>query len=241
MRITAKLGAALLAATCVLGAASCTDGDGTPAPTQQAEPTAAQRLDAAKERLDATPSVHLALTSSDVPQGSTGVIAAEGVGAHPPAFDGTFTVALQGVQGKAEVTAVDGRVWAKLPIVPGKNEIDPEQFGIPDPAVLFSPDEGLTSLLTATQDPVLGDKVRKGTEVLTSVTGTLPGDAVVDLFLVGDRGATYAATYALTDEDELREVGLTGPFFGSGTTSTYRLVLDRYGEDVAITAPAAGS
>ena len=44
-------------------------------------------------------------------------------------------------------------------------------------------------------------------------------------------------TYGLTEDNELRKVTLTGPFFGAGTTSTYVLTLDQYGEPVTITAP----
>jgi lipoprotein LprG len=45
-------------------------------------------------------------------------------------------------------------------------------------------------------------------------------------------------SYALTDANQVRQVTITGPFFGAGTTSTYTLVLDRYGEPVTISKPA---
>ncbi len=239
MGTTRKLAAAVLAGLCLLGTAACTGGEGSgPGTTQQAELTPAQRLEAAKGVLDAATSIHLALTSADVPKGATGVVSGDGVGTHPPAFKGTFKITLAGVPADAEITSVGGEVWAKLPLVPGMNKIDPAQYGLPDPAGFLSPDRGITSLLPATQDPVKGDPIRLGSEVLTRISGSLPGSAVVDLLRMGDRNGTFAVTYALTDANQLRQVVIAGPFFGAGSSSTYTLVLDRYGEPVTISKPA---
>lgn len=235
MRIRAKLLAAGLAVTAMVGLSACSGDGDAPGPTKTLTP--AERLAAAKTALDAASSVHLELTSADVPKGASGVVSADGWGQHPPAFKGTFKVSLGGVQADAEVTSLDGEVWAKLPLVPGVNKIDPKTFGIPDPAVLFSPDKGLTNLLPATSSPTAGRQTRKGSEVLTTVSGTVPGSAVVDLFLIGDRNGTFEATYSLTDANQLREVALVGPFFGAGTKSSYNLVLDQYGQPVTITKP----
>ena len=236
MRITGKLAAAALSALCVVGVASCSSSpDGSTPSASQLSP--AQQLAAAKATVDAAPSVHLGLASSNVPQGASGVVSADGWGKHPPAFKGTFKVTLNGIQADAEITSLDGDVYAKLPLVPGTNKIDPKTFGLPDPAVLFSPDKGLTTLLTATTSPVAGEKVRQGSEVLTTIKGTVPGKAVTDLFLIGDPNGTFQATYGLTDSQELRQVVITGPFFGAGTTSTYTLTLDQYGQPVTITKP----
>ena len=240
MRINQKLAAAGASTLLVVGLGACTGDGGDAGPTQR-ELTAAERLAAAKSTLDAASSVRLKLTSADVPKNASGVVAAEGVGAHPPAFKGTFKVSLSGIQADAEVTSVDGEVWAKLPLVPGTNKIDPKTFNIPDPAMLFSTDQGLTNLLPATQDPTMGEQTRKGAEVLTTVKGTLPGSAVVDLFLIGDRSGTFDATYALTGTNELREVSLVGPFFGTGTKSTYNLALDQYNQPVTITKPGTST
>src|SRR5262245_23933846 len=158
MPITRKLVAAALTALCALSVASCS-GDPEAKPTQT-EQSPAQRLAAAKAKVDASPTVHLKLDSANVPEGSSGVVSADGWGKHPPAFKGTFKVVLNGIQADAELTSVDGEVYAKLPLIPGTNKIDPKAFGLPDPAVLFSPDKGLTTLLTATTSPVAGDQVR---------------------------------------------------------------------------------
>jgi lipoprotein LprG len=236
MRATRRIAAAVLSGLCVVTAASCSSGSPGPGPAQTSL-TPAQRLAAAKSQVDAATSVHLALTSSGLPDGSSGIVSADGWGTHPPAFKGTFKVALRGIQADAEITSVGGEVYAKLPLVPGTNKIDPRTFGLPDPATLFSPDHGLTTLLTKTQTPRVGTQVRRGAEVLTTITGTLPGASVVDLFLIGDRSGSYEVSYGLTDGQQLRTVGLTGAFFGSGTRSTYTLALDRYGQPVTITRP----
>ena len=236
MRILGRLAAAALAVVCLTTTAACTGSGDTPSPTQSA-PSAEQRLAAAKAKVDAAPSVHLGLASKDVPDGTNGIISADGWGAHPPAFKGTFKVRLGGIEGDAEITSVDGVVYAKLPFVPGTREVDPASLGLPDPATLFSPDAGLTSLMTKTVSPTIAGQVRAGSEVLTTITGTIPGAAVVDLFMIGDRNGTFDVTYGLTEDDELRQVTLTGPFFGAGTSSSYVLTLDQYGEPVTITAP----
>lgn len=235
MRIQAKLAAAALSALCVVTVASCSSDSGTTSGATQSSP--AQQLAAAKAKVDAATSVHLKLASSNVPQGASGVVSADGWGKHPPAFKGTFKVTLKGIQADAEITSLDGDVYAKLPLIPGTNKIDPKAFNLPDPAVLFSPDKGLTTLLPATTSPVAGDKVRQGSEVLTTIKGSVPGKAVTDLFLIGDPNGTFQASYGLTDSQELRQVVITGPFFGTGTSSTYTLTLDQYGQPVTITKP----
>lgn len=236
MRTTGKLAAAVLSALCAVTVASCSSNGGDAAPGQtQLSP--AQRLAAAKAKVDAAPSVHLKLASANVPQGASGVVSADGWGKHPPAFKGTFKVTLKGIQADADITSVDGKVYAKLPLIPGTNEIDPKQFNLPDPAVLFSTDKGLTTLLTATSSPTAGAQVRQGSEVLTTIKGTVPGKAVTDLFLIGDSTGSFTATYGLTDSQELRQVAIAGPFFGAGSSSTYTLTLDQYGQPVTITKP----
>ncbi len=210
----------------------------SPAP-QPNEPTAGERLAAAKEHVDEASSMHLTLTSESLPEDVSGVVSAEGWGAHPPAFKGTFQVKVNGVAASSEVVAVDGTVYAKLPFVSVFAQVDPATLGAPDPATLFDPDTGLTSLLTETDNPVAHDPIRDGADVLLPISGTLDGRLVTDLLGTGAPG-TYDATFGLLTEGEdagqLRTVELTGPFFDT-TPSTYLLTLDRYGEPVEITKP----
>ncbi|WP_255424970.1 hypothetical protein [Nostocoides sp. HKS02] len=82
-----------------------------------------------------------------------------------------------------------------------------------------------------------GGKVREGSDVLQTITGTLPGAAIADLLVVGDRTATFEVTYGLTDTtSQLRSVVLKGPFY-AGSTSTYTLHLTSLSQAVAITRP----
>ena len=237
MRLPKSIVSTALAALCLVGVSACSSGADTPAPSQSTEISPTQRLAAAKTRADVASSFHLRLTSADVPDGADGIISAEGVGQHPPAFKGTFKVRLRGIEADAEVISLNGEVYAKLPLIPGMNKIDPKTFGLPDPAILFSTDKGLTTLLTATSNPTKGEPVRLGSEVLSTISGTVPGASVVDLLGIGDRNGTFAATYGLTDDEQLRQVVLKGPFFGADTTATYTLVLDKYGEPVTIEKP----
>lgn len=237
MRMRGKIGAAALSALCVAGVAACSGAGDQAGPTRQAELGPAQRLSAAKAKVDDAASVHLKLTSANVPKGARGLVSADGWGKHPPAFKGTFKVALQGVQADAEITAIGSDVWAKLPLVPGTSKINPADFGFPNPADLFAPATGITTLLPATTDPKAGEKKRQGSEIVTPISGTIPGQKVVDLLKFGDATGTYQATYALTDSQELRSVELVGPFFGAGASTTYTLTLDQYGVPTTIEKP----
>jgi len=223
---------ALSAAVVPLG--GCTDS--APKPDVTA-PTPAQQLAAAKAAVDRATSMHLVLESKNLPQGVTGVVGADGVGAHPPAFKGTFKVTAQGTQASVDVVAVEGKVYTKLPFTSIFVDVDPKVLGAPDPASLFAPDTGVTSLLTATQNPTKGPATRKGSEVLTTITGTLAGAKIADLLLVGDRSGTFTATYGITEPGgELRSVDLVGPFYPAAA-STYTVTLDKYGEPVDIKKP----
>ena len=216
--------------------AGCSSGAADPTPTG---PTPAQRLAAAKATVDAAPSVHLTLASAGLPADVNGVLSADGWGKHPPAFKGTFQVKVKGAAASAEIVALDGVVYAKLPFVPVFAPVDPATLGAPDPATFFDQSVGITSLLTKTVNPSVGAQQRKGTEVVLPITGTLEGRAVRDLFKVGGEG-TYQVSYGIVDggatSGQLRTVELTGPFYGA-TPSSYTLTLDRYGEPVDIVKP----
>ena len=229
-----RLVAGVLATLLMVVASACSSTTADPTPTG---PTPAERLAAAKAQLDSATSVHLALTSADLPSGISGIVSADGWGAHPPAFKGTFQVTVKGTAADTQIVAVGGEAYAKLPFVPIFAKVDPATLGAPDPASLFNPTSGVTSLLTATVSPTAADPVRKGTEVLRVVSGTLPGKTIVDLLKVGDTNATFAVSYGLTEPGgQLRSVELRGPFYGA-TPSTYRLTFDRYGEPVEIVKP----
>jgi len=199
--------------------------------------TAAQQLAAAKVQVDAAKSMHLTLRSSGIPATLNGALGADGSGTHAPAFKGTLDARISGFEVKVDVVSIDKLLYVKLPFTTQFVQADPKTYNAPDPAQLFATKTGITSLLTATTNLVQGEKIRVGPEVLTTITGTLPGPSVAKLLNIGDATKTFKVTYAITDPGgELRTVTMTGPFY-KGATSTYTLTLDKYGAPVEISKP----
>lgn len=225
--------AAVLAASLLLLTA-CSDDE--PSGGGDADPQAA--LDEAKATLDETSGVHLTLSTDDLPEGVTGAVGADGIGTHAPAFDGTISVVLAGQEFEVPVIAVDDTVYAQLPLTTGWQDIDPEEYGAPDPAQLMSPDAGFSTLLAETSDLEAGDTVRGGednSEVLTEYSGTVGGDVVANI--IPTASGDFDATYTITDDGELREARLTGVFYEDSESMTYTVTFDDYGTEQDITAP----
>ncbi len=198
-------------------------------------------LAAAKATLDETSGVEFTLTTKDLPRGvSAGISSAEGVGVHPSAFEGTFKLSVSGIPADAEVIAVDGTTYAKNSLLlPEWTEIDPADYGAPDPALLMDPDGGFSGLLASAEDVEAGESVRGGEdnrEIFTEYTGTISSDAVEALVPTAE--GEFAFTYTISDDDELREAVLVGAFYGEDAGEvTYTLTLDAYGTEKEITAP----
>jgi len=218
----------------VAGLSACTGDSPKPTSTEQ---TPAQRLAAARAKLEASPAVDFELTSAGLPSKAVGVSGAKGTGLfRPPSFKGTLDASINGVTGTVQVIAVEQDAYLKF-FTPGYAKIDPADYGAPNPAQLFNPQTGITSLIGKTTDPVKGGQTRDRSEVLDTITGTVPGAAVADLFVIGDRNGSFDITYGIThDGQELRTVVLKGPFY-PGTTSTYTLRLKALDQAVAITRP----
>ena len=102
--------------------------------------------------------------------------------------------------------------------------------------MFFDPATGISALLPQTGDPKDDGQTRSGQEVLTKISGTLPGSRVEELFHLGDGTGTFTVSYGITDTDQLRTATLKGPFF-PGVEATYLLVLTDYGAPVEITRP----
>lgn len=232
--------AAAAAAAAIVAVAGCSgDGDETtPEESAQAEPTAQDRLEEAREALASTPSVQLLLEGTDIPRSEGAVVRAEGVGTtDPPAFDGVIRASISGIQADVDTVAIGADLWVKMPFTPSHLKTTAADMGVPDPARLFDPEEGVVALLSQTEDAEFGEQTRNRQEILQQITGTLPGAAVTDLLVVGDAEADYAVSYGLIEDDwQLRTVTLTGPFFPPNDSS-YTLTLDGYGETAEITAP----
>lgn len=218
----------LVALTAPLG--GCSDGGGS---DQDPEAT----LAAAKTALDETPGVTLSLTAPELPDGVDGVLAATGTATHAPAFDGDLVVLVNGLEVDVPVVSVDGTVFAQLPFTTSFAEVDPADYGAPDPALLMDPDTGLSSWLVEATGVESGDRVRDGTDVLSSYTGTLPG-AVVDASIPSaDESADFPVTFLVDEDGRLRSVEVSGPFYDADATVDYTVDLDDYGTDQDVSRP----
>lgn len=232
-RLTA---AVLVAALAVLGA-GCSNDDKKPAASSA---DVAKIVAEAKTKLDETSGVKISLKTNNVPSGvKAGIKSATGVGLHPSAFQGDFELIVSGFAAQAEVIAVDGVTYAKNTLLlPDWTQIDPADYGAPDPAALMNPDDGFSGLLGSFTGGKAGDSVRGGKdnkEIFTEYTGTLPSSAVEALIptATGD----FDAVLTISDDGELRRADLTGVFYEGSDAITYTLTLDDYGTTQEIVAP----
>lgn len=220
-----------LALAAVLPLSACTGSDSEP----DLSPT--EVLAEAKKNLDETSGVHVVLSTEKLPQAVNGIVSADGIGTHAPAFEGDLKVSAEGITADVAVVAVDDVVYAELPFTTEFVEIDPLDYNAPDPAELMSTDEGLSSLLTEAEDVEEGEPVRAGEEVLTELTGTVPGDAVSAVIPSASDKDTFDATFTITDENLLNEAVLSGPFYPEAEDVTYTITFDKYGTEKEIAAP----
>jgi lipoprotein LprG len=226
---SSTLGALLAVSVLTLGACSEDDAKSSATPEEV--------LADAKAALDDTPGVSISLTTDELPPGLDGLLAAEGVGTHQPAFEGDITVSLSGLSVDAPVVAVDGEVFAQLPFTTSFTKINPDEYGAPDPAQLMDTENGLSAWLTEVQDVTEGDQTRDGEQVLTSYSGMLPGAAVADVIPSAKSDADFAATFRIDDEGFLTTAEVSGPFYGDQGEVDYTITLSDYGSTEEITRP----
>lgn len=204
-----------------------------------ADKTPEEVLGAAATTLGETSGVNLTLSTDDLPPGVTGITKAAGVATDAPAFEGTITVVLSGQSVDVPVIAVDGVVNAQIPFTEGWQDVDPGDYGAPDPATLIDADTGFGSLLGVTTDLEEGETVRGGadnTEVFTTFTGTVPGDAMKKV-IPSSSGGSFDAEYLVSDDGELRQAVLTGVFYPKSAEMTYTVDLADYGTTKDIVTP----
>ena len=205
---------------------------------EQSDLTPAQALAKAKRQLDSTSGIQLELSTPQLPSSVTGLVAATGVGTSAPAFDGDIRVSVAGVGASVPIISLDGTTYATLPFTTEFVEVDPAEFGAPDPAQLFGPENGLSALLTQAQKPTAGESVREGSLVFTRYAATLPGSVLQSIVPVAPAGVDFDATFTLDQDQRLTKATLTGPFYGEGTDSlTYTITINEYGLTPNITAP----
>ena len=142
----------------------------------------------------------------------------------------------QGVRVTIPIVAVDGKVYAELPLTSGFNEIDPAEYGAPDPADFVDPETGISTLLTELDGLEEEEQKRDGDRILSRYSGTLTGDRLEPIVPSAAEGE-YDTVVGVDEDGRLRNIEATGPFFGQGTEVTYRISLTDYGKAVTITAP----
>lgn len=227
-----RLAGALVIATALVGLQACSDDSGSDSASVE------DTMTKAKQQLDETSGVDLALTTDKLPDGVEGILSAVGTGTRAPAFEGDLKVRVNNLTAEVPVVSVDGAVWAKLPFSSKFVPVDPADYAAPDPAELMAPEGGISSWLTEAEGLEAGEEVRSGDRVLTTYAGTLPGESVAAVIPSADSGAEFDVEFRLDDDDKLVDATLTGPFYGKSGEVTYDLALSGYGTSEDITAPA---
>lgn len=205
--------------------------------SEEASASPEEVLAAAKAELDETSGVRITLSTDELPPTVDGILRAEGVGTHDPAFEGDLKVASGGITADVPVVAAQGKVFAKLPFTTKFVEVDPTAYAAPDPAGLMEPEGGLSSLLTAVEGAEEGKQVRSGEDVLNSYTGTVPGDVVAGIIPSATPEADFEARFTVDDQDRLREAVLTGAFYPQADEVTYTITFEQYDTTATITLP----
>ncbi len=225
-----------LAVLIALTTAGCSGSSAEDGVSKGKDPAEVMAL--AKKTLDETSGVKIELSTTDLPDGIQGLTHAEGVGVHPPAFEGTITAEVSGVSVDVDVIATDGKVWIKF-LTPGFTKANPADYGAPNPADLMETSGGLSDLLVNTDNLKKGDEVRGGAnneEILTEYTGTVPASFVKSV-IPSSSGDDFDATYTISSDGELRQAKLTGAFYPDSDHMTYTLDFDDYGTEKDISAP----
>lgn len=200
----------------------------------------AQVFAKAKELLDETPGVHLSIAfgESRLPAGVSGVLRAEGTLTHQPAFEGTIKASLSGLSADIPVVAVDGRVYADVPLLPGgMQQIDPSDYHMPDPAAFADPDRGLSSWLTAATKTSYYGQAREGGSIHAEYHAKLSGAAVKSIIPTADANGTFIVVFQFDTRGRLALASLHGPFYAGSSDVGYTIVLTGYGTTKQIAAP----
>ncbi len=234
-RTSGRLAAVMVALLIVPALASCS-GDDSEAAAEEKAPE--EVLAEASAKLTETSGVELDLSTGALPDGVSGIASARGTVTNAPAFEGTITVVFAGQTADVPVIAVDGKVFAELPFAPGYQPVNPKEYGAPDPAELIGAD-GFPGLLTLTEAPEAGSSVRGGannSEVLTTYSGTVPGDAM-EAVIPSSSGDSFDVEWQINDDGELRTATMTGVFYPRAESMTYTVEFADYGTELEITAP----
>ena len=199
--------------------------------------SAAEVLAQAKKTFDDAASVHISLSTESKPTSGDAVLGADGTLTHQPAFKGNVKVLLSGFNADVPVVAVDGKVYAKLPLTPSYTPINPAEYGAPNPADFADADKGISGLLLRMEDVAEDGEERDGKQVVTRYSGTLDGGYVAPIIPSADKQGTYKAVVGINQDSQILTLEVTGDFFAGGGDETYDLSFDAYDKNVKISAP----
>ena len=196
-----------------------------------------ERLTEARAKIDEAETINLSLSAKNMPDGTSGLLSATGSGNHNPAFKGNVKVITGGATIIAEVVAVGSEVMAKPSFAPIFLTIDPASLKAPNPAALFETSVGFSQVLVETRGLKEGAKSRDGEDVLITITGNIPGSIVRAILPSADPKASFPVTYRLTEDNELRDASISGPFYPGVADVTYDISVTTSSEPVSITLP----
>ncbi|WP_158604383.1 LppX_LprAFG lipoprotein [Nocardioides mangrovicus] len=209
-------------------------GGGSAAEKKARSLSPSQRLAAAQKYLDDAKAVTIALSTPKLPKGTQGILKATGVGTKAPAFEGKISVVQSGLSVEVPVIAVDGDTYIKFG--GSYQKIDPDDFGAPDPASLFTAGGGLSSVLSGVKDLKKGKDTREGKQVLSTLTGRVAGSKV-GAIIPSAENQDFDATFTLDSTNHLVTAKIKGPFYPGADDVTYTVGFSRYGKTVKITKP----
>ena len=198
-----------------------------------------QLLRDGKQSIDGASAVHFTLTSQGVSGNGTMITGGQGDARRPNSFAGSLNVVAGGFPVSVNIVSTGGVFYAQTPLSPRYDKTDPSAYGFGDPAQLLDPNHGLSSLLTACAGATNKNADLLSGEQLDEVGCSIPGTLVAKLLTSADASQQVQATVGVdASSHQLRRVALVGPFFDKTHSSTFTVVLDKYGENVSITPPA---
>lgn len=208
----------------------CGGGDAESNPcTQLGDATTA--LAKAKTAFDSAPSINLTLKTDSQPKSGNAILGAQGTLTRQPAFQGSATIFLFGGGKEIDVTAVNDKVTASL-----LGEIDPADYGAPNPADFADPESGISDLLLKISDVSGCEGKLAGQDKVAEYRGTLSGNLVAPIIPSASKTGTYQTTVGLRTDGTLATLQVSGDFFDADGDVTYDLTFAP-GESVTISAP----
>src|SRR5690606_24676591 len=109
--------------------------------------------------------------------------------------------------------AVDGKVYGKIPLTPKFAEINPSEYGAPNPADFADPNSGISTLLTKLTDTKKTGEERVGKDVVTTYSGNLDGALVAPIIPSASKSTAYKTVVGINKAGQITTLKITGDFF----------------------------